>query len=127
MKSIIIIVLAFFAINLSAQTEAIQTETVQSDVVETVIKTAKFKTSAECSMCKRTIEKALRKVDGVTYSKLNVPTKILKVKFDSEKVCEDDIRAAVAAVGYDADDVEADAKAYKKLPKCCKKGGMANH
>lgn len=122
MKNIIIIFIAFFAINLSAQTEITQTDA----VAETTIKTAKFKTSAECGMCKKRIEKALGKVEGITYSKLNVPTKILKVKYDSDKLCEEDIRNAVAAVGYDADDIEANPKAYKKLPKCCKKGGMSH-
>jgi len=118
MKNILIIAISFFAINLSAQTKT------SDAAVQSEIKTAKFKTSAECGMCKKTIEKALKKTEGVTYSKLHVPTKILKVKFDSDKICEEDIRAVVASVGYDADDVEADPKAYKKLPKCCKKGGM---
>lgn len=122
MKNIIIIFIAFFAINLSAQIEITKTD----EVAETGIRTAKFKTSAECGMCKKRIEKALGKVEGITYSKLNVPTKILKVKYDSDKLCEEDIRHAIAAVGYDADDVEADEKAYKKLPKCCKKGGMGH-
>lgn len=118
MKNILIIAIAFFAINLSAQTE------VADSVTQTEIKTVKFKTSAECGMCKKRIEKALGKVEGITYSKLNVPTKILKVKFDSNKLCEEDIRELVASVGYDTDDVMAEPKAYKKLPKCCKKGGM---
>lgn len=122
MKNIIIIALAFFAINLSAQSEKATSDA----VTKTEIKTAKFKTSAECGMCKKRIEKALGKVEGITYSKLNVPTKILKVKYDSEKLSEEDIRNAVSAVGYDADNVEADPKAYKKLPKCCKKGGMSH-
>lgn len=122
MKNIFIILISFLAFNLSAQSEIVTSDAAP----QSEIKTAKFKTSAECGMCKKRIEKALGKVEGISYSKLNVPTKILKVKYDSDKLCEEDIRMVVASVGYDADNVEADAKAYKKLPKCCKKGGMSH-
>jgi hypothetical protein len=52
------------------------------------------------------------------------------VTFVAERTNVENIKAAIANAGYDADDVKADAEAYKKLPKCCKKtedgggGGM---
>jgi mercuric ion binding protein len=33
----------------------------------------------------------------------------------------ENIKTAIANIGYDADDVTADEEAYKKLPTCCKK------
>ena len=122
MKNILIAAFVLAGFNLAGQTDQPVSEEIQSEIT-----TAKFKTSAECSMCKKRIEKALGDIDGITYSNLNVPTKILKVKFDPEKLDEEQIRKIVSSVGYDADDVEADPVAYKKLPDCCQKGGMSNH
>ena len=33
----------------------------------------------------------------------------------------ENIKTTIANLGYDAEDIEADESAYKKLPKCCKK------
>lgn len=88
------------------------------DVKEIVIQT-----SAQCGMCKNRIEKEMAFTKGVTFSNLDLETKELTVRFKEKKTSTEQIRKAVAAVGYDADDIPADAKAYEKLPACCKKGG----
>jgi hypothetical protein len=31
------------------------------------------------------------------------------------------LKTAIANTGYDAEEIKADAEAYNKLPKCCKK------
>lgn len=79
-------------------------------------------TSAVCGMCKTTIEKALVALDGVKSAELDEVTKKVKVKYDESKVDAATLRQAIAAVGYDADDVPARQKAYDKLAGCCKKG-----
>lgn len=84
------------------------------------IQKAEIKTSAVCEHCKEHIEDALNKVDGVLKSNLEVETKIATVEFDSNKTTLDELRKAISKAGYHADDVKRDARAYKRLPKCCK-------
>jgi len=84
---------------------------------------SEIKTSAVCEMCKERIEKNLKKVKGIISADLNVDTKILKVEFDSSKISLDEIKQRVSKIGYDADEVKRDPKAYKKLPKCCRIDG----
>lgn len=87
------------------------------------IKEVKIKTSAECEMCKTKIEKAVNRLTGIESSNLDVESRVLTVKYNPDKVELDKIRKAVSKAGYSADDVAADPKAYKKLPKCCQQGG----
>lgn len=84
--------------------------------------TIKIKTSSQCDMCKETIEKGMAFEKGVKKAVLDVETSILTVEYNPKKTNPDLIRKAVAATGYDADDVPADKEAYDKLHSCCKKG-----
>ena len=93
----------------------------------TNLTSATIMTSSECGMCKKTIEGAFENLEGMVYARLDVPTKKLKVKFDSAKISIDEIRQVVASVGYDADDVASNSEAYEALPACCQKGGMDKH
>lgn len=87
------------------------------------IKEVKIKTSAQCELCKAAIEKAVNQLSGIKSVNLNLKTKEAEVKYDEDEVKLDKIRKAITNAGYDADDMPADKKAYRKLPKCCKKGG----
>ena len=89
--------------------------------------TLKIKTSAECGMCKKTIEKELAYVKGVKKANLDVESKVVTVVYNPKKTSPEKIKAAIAKCGYDADEVNADSKAYENLPACCKKGGMEGH
>ena len=82
-----------------------------------------IKTSAQCDMCKQTIEKAMAYEKGVKSFDLNVETATLTVEYVTKKTTPEKIREAVTKVGYDADEMPADKKAYDNLPGCCKKGG----
>ncbi len=82
-----------------------------------------IKTSAQCDMCKQTIEKAMAYEKGVKTFNLDVETATLTVEYVAKKTSSEKIKEAVSKVGYDADDVPADEKAYNNLPECCKKGG----
>lgn len=86
----------------------------------------KIKTSAVCDMCKETIEKYMAFEKGIKKSVLDVDSKILTVAYNPQKITPEQIRKAVSKSGYDADDVPADPKAYKKLDACCKKGVICN-
>lgn len=84
----------------------------------------KIKTSAVCDMCKETMEKHMAFEKGVKRSSLDVESKILTVTYNPQKTTPEKIRKAVSKSGYDADDVPANPKAYKKLNACCKKGAV---
>ena len=86
----------------------------------------KVKTSAVCDMCKTTMEKHMAFEKGVKKSSLDVESKILTVTYNPQKTTPEKIRVAVSKSGYDADEVPADPKAYKKLDGCCKKGAVCN-
>lgn len=97
-------------------------------VVNAQSKNGKFKevtikTSAQCDMCKSRIEKEMTYEKGVKKAELTVDTKILTVTYDTTKTDVAKIKAAVVKTGYDADELQGEAKAYEKLPACCKKDG----
>jgi copper chaperone CopZ len=81
----------------------------------------KILTSSQCGQCKTRIETALAYEKGVVKSSLDIESKVLTVTYKAGKTTPDAIRKAVAAVGYDADEILANEKAYKNLPACCKK------
>ncbi|HEX8328106.1 MAG TPA: heavy-metal-associated domain-containing protein [Hymenobacter sp.] len=83
--------------------------------------TAQFKTSAVCDMCKARLEKSLAYEKGVQSAVLDVPSQVLTVTYRSDKTTPDALRTAVQKTGYDADNLTADARAYSRLPDCCKK------
>jgi len=59
---------------------------------------------------------------GVKAVELDDKTKIVTITYKTAKTDPKKLREAISKLGYDADDVEADPKAYAKLPACCKKG-----
>lgn len=77
--------------------------------------------SVQCDMCKGRIEKFLMREPGVTGVKVDVKKKVVGVSWLTDRTNIENIRTAIANIGYDADDVLADETAYQKLPKCCKK------
>jgi copper chaperone CopZ len=79
-----------------------------------------IQTSAVCGQCKKTIETELGKLPGVKLAVLNLETKIVTVRFNTEKTSEAEIKQAISAIGYAADEVPADEKAYEGLHACCK-------
>ena len=59
---------------------------------------------------------------------MNYKKKETTVKYVSDRINEEEIKAAIANAGYDANEVTANPDSYKRLPDCCKKpedgGGM---
>ena len=73
----------------------------------------------QCDNCVKTVTAAVNKVKGVESIKIDLDKKVAHVNFDAKKVRVEEIRKAIAAAGYDADDVKRDEKAHAALPKCC--------
>ena len=101
---IAMLLLTFGSISLYAQTDTIR-----------------IKTSAICEQCKEKIENDLSFEKGVKKVKLDLDTKEVMVVYNSEKTTPAKIAEAITKIGYDADTMKADARAFKKLPDCCKK------
>jgi periplasmic mercuric ion binding protein len=80
-------------------------------------------TSVVCDMCKERIEKYLVFEKGVKEVAVDVEKKTVTVKYNAEKTSPEKIRIAIAKLGYRADNVVADEKAFNSLPACCKKEG----
>lgn len=83
--------------------------------------TVTIQTSAVCGQCKDRIEQGLAFEKGIKNATLDQETKKVTVIYNPSKTNADAIRRAIAKLGYDADRVAADPKAYVKLPPCCKK------
>jgi len=83
--------------------------------------TVKIQTpTAQCEECKQRIEEYLNYEEGVTKVVVYPRSKYTMVTYFADRTNIENIKAAIANVGYDADDVTADEDAYKKLPKTCK-------
>ena len=78
-----------------------------------------FGVRGNCGMCKSTIEEAANSVEGVSMANWDKDKKKIDVKFDKSKTDMMAIHKAIAASGYDTEEVEANEEAYSKLPECC--------
>jgi periplasmic mercuric ion binding protein len=101
-------VAAFSTAGLAQAKKPVQTATISTPTVQ-------------CEMCKDRIESMLKREDGVQKAVVDFKKKTTKVTFVKDRTNIENIKTAIANAGYDADDVTAEAEAYKKLPKCCKK------
>ena len=106
-NTLILFMMLAFSVSLSAQQPKTQV--------------INIKVSSQCEDCKETIEKALAFERGITKSTVDLETNTVEVTYKTGKTDPDLIRKAIAAAGYDADEVKADSKAYIALKDCCKK------
>lgn len=82
----------------------------------------KIKTpNAVCEACKSRIESFLRRINGMLLVDVNYRRGETTVKYLTDRTDIEQIKTAIANLGYDADDVTANEESYKKLPKTCKK------
>lgn len=86
-------------------------------VVSATIKTP----NALCENCKKRIESYVKPYDGMLEINVNFRKGETKVKFVTDRINIEEIKAYIANCGYDADDVLAAEDAYNRLPKTCKK------
>ncbi|MBS1734923.1 MAG: heavy-metal-associated domain-containing protein [Bacteroidetes bacterium] len=76
---------------------------------------------AQCEPCKMRIENYVSKEYGVLSVNVDIRKKTTTVTWITDRTNIENIKAAIATVGFDADDVSAEESAYKRLPECCKK------
>lgn len=76
---------------------------------------------AQCVECKDRIEKFMKTEEGVAKVVVDIRKKITTVTYLSDRTNLENIKTAIANLGFDADDVTAEEDQYKRLPVCCKR------
>lgn len=74
----------------------------------------------QCDVCKKNIENAVKKLDGIENVNVVVKEKVAHIDYDKSKTDISKIESTISAAGYDANDTKADPEAYKELDDCCK-------
>lgn len=95
---------------LTATTYA-QQRAVQKAVIQTP--------GVQCERCKTRIENRLVHEYGVSSVKADFKRHTVTVVWYTDRTNIENIKTALANLGYDADDVTADPDAYKRLPITC--------
>ena len=106
LKSTFSVLFLFAALQLFAKSETI---TIKSTII--------------CDMCEDNIKNSLIYEKGVKKITFDLDKKEIYVKYNPAKTSVEKIKLAISKIGYDADDIKADPKAYDKLNACCKKDG----
>lgn len=73
----------------------------------------------ECDKCKDKIEAALD-IPGVSFAEWNKETKMLTIRYNDNKISENDIHTTISTLGYATDKMEANKEGQAKLDNCCK-------
>jgi periplasmic mercuric ion binding protein len=113
MKAISLIFLATFCIVSSGFGQYQQTQKVTG---KAVIKTP----TVLCDICKDKVEFFISHTEGVSSVKVNIKQKTTTVTWLNDRTTLENIKVTIANLGYDADDIEAEETAFKRLPKTCK-------
>ena len=114
----VIVVLVFTSCKNEAKKEI---KTTTTEVSVAAVKTnLTFGVRGNCGMCKMTIEKAANSVEGVASAIWDVDQKKIDISFDDGKIDAVAIHKAIAASGYDTEQVAGNEEAYDGLPGCCK-------
>ncbi len=87
----------------------------QKGVMKAVIKTP----GVQCEACKTRIENRLVHEYGVSSVKADYRKHTVAVIWYTDRTNIENIKTALANMGYDADDVTAEPDAYQRLPKSC--------
>ena len=96
-------------------------KTTTTEVSVAAVKTnLTFGVRGNCDMCKMTIEKAANSVEGVASAIWDVDQKKIDISFGDGKIDAVAIHKAIAASGYDTEQVAGNDEAYDGLPGCCK-------
>jgi mercuric ion binding protein len=110
MKQLILILLVSLALGGAASAQ------------QKAVETARIKTpTALCEACKPRIETYVKRIDGVQSINVNYRKGETVVKYVTDRTNIEEIKTAIANMGYDADDIPANEDSYKRLPITCKK------
>tara|TARA_B110000261_G_scaffold82785_1_gene95065 strand:- start:143 stop:493 length:351 start_codon:yes stop_codon:yes gene_type:complete len=80
---------------------------------------AYFEVNGVCIMCKKRIEIASLKVKGIKMATWDIPSNIIRVIYNPNKVEIKSLQKAIADIGHDTPLFKATKQSYNSLPKCC--------
>ena len=123
MKKVILSVAVIVAMGLTScknETKKAEETTTTEVSKEIAMTDLSFGVRGNCGMCKKTIEKAVNDVEGVTAVNWDKDKKKIDVSFDSSRTDAKAIHNAIAASGYDTEKGAGSEEAYGELPDCCK-------
>ncbi|MEP6926757.1 MAG: heavy-metal-associated domain-containing protein [Ginsengibacter sp.] len=109
MRILLLVLIAISAFSTSAVSQ-------QKVIMKAVIKTP----GVQCEACKTRIENHLAHEDGISSVKADYRKHTVTVVWYTDRTNIENIKTALANMGYDADDITADPDAYKRLPVTCK-------
>ena len=115
MKNLILIVFfALFTVSISAQ----EVKKNQKAVIKTTLFCDHCK---QCETCGGNFQSNMLKIKGVKMYELDEKNMTITVFYNAQKTDLQTIKIAISKMGYNADEVKADALAYEQLDDCCKK------
>ena len=97
-----------FATAASAQMQEKKTDTLKTPTIV-------------CAKCKKIVEDYMMHEDGIIKINVDYRKKITIVTYRVDRTNIENIKTAIANVGFDAGDVTANPDSYKALPTYCKK------
>lgn len=112
-NSIFIFLFSIFSFSVSAQNSKNE-----KAVIQTTIHCDHCKA---CETCGQSFKENLYKIPGLKMYELDEKAMTLTVFYNGKKTNLENIKTAITKLGYDADEMKADAEAYEKLDGCCKK------
>ena len=80
---------------------------------------ASFEVIGNCEICKKRIEKAALSKQGVKYANWDIPSNLISVIYNSNKISLKNVQAAISSVGHDTPMFKALDSVYNELPMCC--------
>ena len=113
-NALLIIFFALFTVSISAQ----GVKKNQKAVIKTTLFCDHCK---QCETCGGNFQSNILKIKGVKMYELDEKNMTITVFYNAQKTDLQTIKIAISKMGYNADEVKADALAYEQLDDCCKK------
>ena len=82
-------------------------------------KKVSFEVTGNCEMCKKRIEKSALSVKGVKTATWDIPSNLISIIYDPNKIPLQKIQTVISLVGHDTPLAKAPDKSYNELPLCC--------
>lgn len=104
-KLLTFLVVALMGLTVFAQKAETQTITIQ--------------TNGTCEHCKKVMMDNVPQWKGVEKCTYDLKTAKVTITYQPQKTSPETLRQGISQLGYDADNVKANAEARAKLPSCC--------
>lgn len=111
-KSIFFLAVLFFASNTASAQKSNQ-----KAVIKTTLHCDHCK---ECETCGLKFKTEMLKIKGIKMYELDDKKMTFTIYYNAKKTDLQKIKEGISKLGYDADEVKADPKAYENLDGCCK-------